>query len=99
MPWIMSISRKMNMLTSDNNSADAGVLRCIWCCRDTKTTPCEHCGSDQVSDRTKPHAPNWSRKTIRTVECKICGREIPYEQHGFAGDVCTPNAADQLPPP
>lgn len=69
----------------------APILRCIWCCKDTKTNPCEHCGSDQVTDRTKPHSPHWSRKTMRTVECKICDREIPYEEHGKVNDRCVPN--------
>ena len=66
------------------------ILRCLWCGRDTKSAPCEHCGSDQVCDRTKPHSPHWSRKSIQTVECKICGREIPYHEHGKAGDICLP---------
>lgn len=66
------------------------ILRCIWCCKDTRTDPCEHCGCDYVMDRTKPHAPHWSRKTMRTVECKVCDREISYEQQGQVDDICHP---------
>jgi len=65
------------------------ILRCIWCCKDTKTSPCEHCGSDNVVDRTKPHEPHWSRATISQVECKICDRRGPYEIQSERG-LCQP---------
>lgn len=56
-------------------------LRCIWCIRDTKTKPCEHCGSDQVYNKNKFHTPHWSRLTIKTVECKQCGKVISMEDY------------------
>jgi hypothetical protein len=68
------------------------ILRCIWCMKDTKTNPCEHCGSDQVVDRTKPHTPHWSRRTIRTIECKICDRVAHYDQQMVKDDRCIPGA-------
>lgn len=56
-----------------------GKLRCSWCCRDTRTKPCEHCDNDMaVIDRTKPHRPEWSRASTSEVECKICDRRGPY---------------------
>lgn len=56
------------------------ILRCTWCCRDTATIPCEHCDNDAtISDRTKPHRPEWSRATVREVECKVCDRRGPYD--------------------
>ncbi len=66
------------------------IWRCTWCCKDTKTKACEHCGSDHaVSDRTKPHRPEWSRKTMTTVECKVCDREGPYSIQG-SSELCNP---------
>lgn len=67
------------------------VFRCLWCCKDTKVNPCEHCESDAVVNRAVPHSPHWSRKTIRTVECKVCDREIPSEEQGRVGDTCPGN--------
>lgn len=67
------------------------ILRCTWCCRDTKTNPCEHCGSDSsVVDRTEPHNPHWSRRTMRTVDCKVCDREVPNSEQGKPGERCFP---------
>jgi len=55
------------------------IWRCTWCCKDTKTIPCEHCKSDMSAiDRTKPHRPEWSRYSINEVECKVCDRRGPY---------------------
>jgi hypothetical protein len=55
------------------------IWRCTWCCKDTTTIPCEHCGNDlSVTDRTKPHHPEWSRYSISEVECKVCDRRGPY---------------------
>lgn len=55
--------------------------RCTWCCKDTEgNKPTCSCGNDHaVIDRMRPHHPHWSRKTINTVECKVCGREGPHE--------------------
>lgn len=39
---------------------------------------CPKCGNE-CSDKTKPHKAHWSRKTIRTVECKVCEREQTYD--------------------
>lgn len=47
----------------------------------TDTNPCQHCGSDQVYDMDAPHTCHWSRKTIATVECKICGRTLSAEDY------------------
>jgi hypothetical protein len=58
------------------------VLRCAWCCADVQFNPCERCGNTCVLDRTKPHYPEWSRKTFDAVECKVCDRERPNEGHG-----------------
>lgn len=55
------------------------IWRCTFCCKDTKTIPCEHCQNDlSVTDRTKPHRPEWSRYSIQEVECKVCDRRGPY---------------------
>lgn len=56
-------------------------LRCIWCCKDTKTDPCENCGSDQVCDPNKPHVHHWSRRTIITMECKVCDKVISNKDY------------------
>ena len=67
------------------------IFRCTWCCKDTESKPCQHCGNECcVVDRTKPHTPEWSRKTIATVECKICDRQAPYASQGIVGDRCNP---------
>jgi hypothetical protein len=66
------------------------VLRCIWCGQDTRTKPCEHCQNYEVVDRTQPHVPHWSRRTLDTVCCKICDREVRYDEHGYAEDLCRP---------
>lgn len=58
------------------------ILRCTWCCRDVEQDPCEHCDNYSVTARTKPHRPEWSRKTLQTVECKVCDRERPNAGHG-----------------
>lgn len=63
-------------------------LRCIWCCRDTKTRPCEHCKSDQVYEKTTRHRPHWSRATINNVECLICGRIGSYDEQGKPDNDC-----------
>lgn len=55
------------------------IWRCVWCIKDSKTEACERCGGP-CEDRTKPHIPHWSRKTMATVECKICDRSVSYEQ-------------------
>lgn len=58
---------------------DRIVLRCTWCCKDTTTSPCEHCGNiDTISNRRAPHRAEWSRATIKEVECKVCDRRGPY---------------------
>lgn len=47
--------------------------RCTWCGRDCAKLFCDHCGCDfNVVDRSLPHTHEWSRKTINSVECKIC---------------------------
>jgi hypothetical protein len=71
-------------------NAKGAILRCEWCIKDTKTNPCEHCGSISVSDRTKPHAPHWSRHTRHLIICKVCDRTAGYEQQGVANDMCYP---------
>jgi putative endonuclease len=82
----MSIKKRKNTITYPPSA----ILRCIWCIKDTKTNPCEHCGSDQVVDRTVKHAPHWSRATMNTVECKICDRSVPNNQQYIPGDKCEP---------
>ena len=55
------------------------ILRCTWCCADTATNPCERCGNDHtITDRTIPHIPEWSRRSMQEVECKVCDRRGPY---------------------
>ena len=56
--------------------------------KETKTSPCEHCGSEEVYDPSKPHRPHWSRATISTVECKICGKTVSYG--GQTNEMCKP---------
>ncbi len=69
------------------------ILRCTWCCKDTPTSPCHRCGNDVcLTDRTKPHRPEWSRKTISTVECKVCDRSGPYSIQTTSDD-CPGNHA------
>src|SRR5215472_6693809 len=61
------------------------MLRCTWCCKDTRTSPCENCGSDiAVVDPYKEHTHDWSRKTITTMECKVCDLEVPNSVY-FSG--------------
>jgi len=74
----------------------SAILRCIWCIKDTQTNPCEHCGSDQVLNRTQPHRPHWSRWTIDTIKCKICDRKAGYDQQLVRDDMCRPNEKGQL---
>lgn len=57
-------------------------LRCTWCCKDVESgPPCPMCGNHSVSDKTAPHRAEWSRKTIRSMECKVCDREISNEDY------------------
>jgi hypothetical protein len=58
---------------------DESVWQCIWCMKASPDKVCPQCGGE-CADRTKPHATHWSRKSIRSVECKICGRETTYDQ-------------------
>lgn len=56
-------------------------FRCTWCMKDTNETPCEHCHSDaSVVDPKLPHTHHWSRKTINTLECKICQKIVTCEE-------------------
>ena len=64
------------------------ILRCIQCLTDTQTNPCEHCGSDQVVDRTQQHIPHWSRWTALKAACKICDRKVNYDD--MSDDPCVP---------
>lgn len=58
------------------------ILRCTWCCKDTKTKPCEHCGNDMtVVDPKSPHLHEWSRRTIDSVECKQCDKVISMDDY------------------
>jgi len=84
------IIKKQDATTDMLSLLKQPILRCIWCMKDTKTNPCEHCGSDQVVDKTKRHKPHWSRFTINTIKCKICDRQAPYEQQLIANDMCNP---------
>ena len=64
-------------------------LVCSWCCKPTRTKPCEHCGNDcTVTDADKPHRTEWSRKTITQVECKICGRTAPINSNYYEDNQC-----------
>ncbi len=62
--------------------------RCTFCGGDCWEETCPRCGhSDAVFDKRAPHRCEWSRKTINTVECKICDRTLSmavYLQHGGA---------------
>jgi hypothetical protein len=63
------------------------MLRCTWCCRDTETNPCQHCGNtDTVMDPSQPHRADWSRKNIKEMECKVCDRVVSNRDY-FAGTV------------
>ena len=73
----------------DRVFAKKPILRCIWCCKDVTHKPCEHCDNTCVIDRTQPHHSHWSRKTMQTVECKVCDRERPNAGHG-ADNWCDP---------
>lgn len=67
------------------------ILRCIQCCKDTVISPCQQCGQTvTVVDRTKPHTPHWIARTISTVACKICDREITFEQYMNGDNHCNP---------
>lgn len=60
------------------------LFRCVWCCKDTETNPCQHCGNtDTVCDPYVEHQPYWSRYTINLVECSICGRTTTYDKQTF----------------
>lgn len=76
-------------------------LQCTWCMRPSNPPVCEHCGNAaHLRDPNKPHTPEWSRCTWNTVECKICGRKIPFEEHGRADDICPggrPSPSESIP--
>lgn len=56
--------------------------RCTWCCKDSSTSPCEYCKSDSsIYVKGEKHICDWSRKTINTMECKICDRVISNEEY------------------
>jgi len=55
------------------------IWLCPRCLKDSPGPVCDQCGGECV-DRTRPHNSHWSRKTIRTVACKICDRTVNYEQ-------------------
>ena len=61
------------------------IWRCTRCIKDSPEPVCDKCGNECV-DSTQPHHAHWSRKTIRTVECKICDRAVTYEQMGTDND-------------
>lgn len=58
------------------------VNRCAWCMCDVETgiEACPHCGLE-VHDPRKPHRHEWSRKTLDTVECKICKTTWPMDEY------------------
>mgnify|MGYP001602384043 CR=1 FL=1 len=67
------------------NILDVPKYRCIWCMKDTFTNPCEFCGnSDHIYIKGAKHTCHWSRKTINSMECKICERVISNEDY-FSG--------------
>lgn len=69
------------------------VMRCTWCCCDTgedEDGDCVRCGNHTLVDRAKPHMPHWSRKTIDTVECKVCDRSGPHSIQA-SPDLCQPH--------
>lgn len=54
--------------------------RCTWCMKDTISIPCQHCQiSIGIVDPDAEHEHQWSRKTINTVECKVCGLVRPND--------------------
>ena len=53
------------------------IFRCTWCGRDNGDDgkECAACANTStLIDRTKRHSPHWSRRTMNTVECKVCDR-------------------------
>lgn len=65
------------------------MKKCQWCFKETKTSPCQYCGHTFVVDSSKPHSPDWSRYTIDTVECKICGRKKSFAEYSIkSNDEC-----------
>jgi hypothetical protein len=69
------------------------LLKCVWCCKDTETIPCQNCGkSDTVCDPYVEHQPYWSRYTIHLVECSICGRTTTYDKQ--TNHPCPPKSLD-----
>jgi hypothetical protein len=55
-------------------------LKCTWCFKDTKTTPCEHCGKTTVWDPYQEHTPLWSAYSLVECECAVCGRTTTYDK-------------------
>lgn len=52
-----------------------GEYRCIWCMQDCDSEICPRCKhGDQVYKKNAGHVCQWSRLTINSVECKICGQ-------------------------
>jgi len=56
-------------------------FRCTWCMHDVNGPTCPHCGPQMVRRKDAPHDCEWSRKTINTVECKVCGKVLPMQEH------------------
>jgi hypothetical protein len=60
---------------------DKPIYRCVWCIKDTRTNPCEFCGSDQVALKDEKHNCHWLSHTVSSVKCKICDKIISYDDY------------------
>lgn len=74
----------MNFLCDDDRTMK---YRCILCCKDSDTDPCQHCGNKYaLYIKGEKHDCHWSRRTISTMECKICDRVISNDDY-FSGNI------------
>jgi hypothetical protein len=60
---------------------EKSLYRCVWCIKDTKTNPCEFCGSEYVALKDEDHNCHWSMNTMFSVKCKICDKIISYDDY------------------
>jgi hypothetical protein len=61
--------------------------RCVFCCKDSEEIPCQKCGNDHtLYVKGEKHTCQWSRRTISSMECKVCDRVISNKDY-FSGNI------------
>ena len=81
---MMAQKKLTNIIVAGNNDMK---YRCVFCCKDSEEIPCQNCGNDHtLYIKGEKHSCQWSRRTIATMECKVCDRVISNVDY-FSGNI------------